>query len=90
MLEIAQEQFRNIYHDCFGLFVVWQVILLLKCAPEHNVCYVCQIGWILYTLIVFNCKVTNAESDLQKKKELLKESEGSEVLKGDEVSSSTW
>ncbi|XP_020603042.1 intraflagellar transport protein 81 homolog [Orbicella faveolata] len=29
-------------------------------------------------------EVTNAESDLQKKKELLKESEGSEVLKGDE------
>jgi len=34
--------------------------------------------------------VTNAESDLQKKKELLKESEGSEVLKGDEVSNNTW
>ena len=29
------------------------------------------------------------ESDLQKKKELLKESEGSEVLKGDEVSDKT-
>ena len=34
--------------------------------------------------------MTNAESDLQKKKELLKESEGSEVLKGDEVSSKAW
>ena len=30
--------------------------------------------------------MTSAESDLQKKKELLKENEGSEVLKGDEVS----
>lgn len=35
--------------------------------------------------IVFTFQVANAESDLQKKKELLKESEGSEVLKGDEV-----
>ena len=33
--------------------------------------------------------MTSAESDLQKKKELLKESEGSEVLKGDEVSFTT-
>ena len=35
--------------------------------------------------IVLTFQVANAESDLQKKKELLKESEGSEVLKGDEV-----
>jgi len=35
--------------------------------------------------IVFIFQVSNAESEFQKKKELLKESEGSEVLKGDEV-----
>ena len=34
---------------------------------------------------MFIFQVANAESDLQKKKEMLKESEGSEVLKGDEV-----
>ena len=36
-------------------------------------------------MIVCNFKVSSAEADYQKKKELLKESEGSEVLKGDEV-----
>ena len=33
--------------------------------------------------------MSSAESDLQKKKELLKDTEGSEVLKGDEVSFKT-
>lgn len=89
MLETALEQCRNMYHDCFWLFVVWQVTLLLKCAPEDNVCLT-LLNRLNITLIVFNCQVTNAESDLQKKKELLKESEGSEVLKGDEVSNNTW
>lgn len=76
---------NNIVFACMSLF--------LEFAPcthytitSVTVLYVSLLdGWYV-KLIVLNFQVTNAESDLQKKKELLKESEGSEVLKGDEVS----
>ena len=40
---------------------------------------------LIYSLIYLFCQLSNREGELQEKRDALKQSEGSEVIKGDEV-----